>query len=131
MAIWLLFEQVLTALCLDKDTLINVDIDNFLFKLSYPNPVCYIIKLLCVIKCSKPNNWPLLDLLSKYQPLKNTYWVTTVLPVYLMCRLVEELFMWFDPTDLSIVVCLSVFIESILQPKESQRTKTEQNYRDM
>lgn len=29
--------------------------------------VCYIIKLLCVIKCSKLNNCPLLDLLSKYQ----------------------------------------------------------------
>lgn len=37
---------------------------------------------------------------------------------YLMCCLVEELFMWFDSTDLSIVVCLSMFIESILQPTE-------------
>lgn len=49
---YLLFEQVLTALCLDKDTLINVDtLSTFdykcLFKLSYLIPVCYIIKLLC------------------------------------------------------------------------------------
>lgn len=39
---------------------------------------------------------------------------------YLMCCLVKEFFMWFDSTDLSIIICLCMFIESILQPTEKK-----------
>lgn len=31
-----------------------------------------------------------------------------------MCGFVEKLFVRFDPTDLSVVICLSMFIEGIL-----------------
>lgn len=37
-----------------------------------------------------------------------------------MCCLVEELLVRLDTTDLGVIVCLSVFVESVLQPGQKE-----------
>lgn len=47
--------------------------------------------------------------------------------VYLMRCFVEEFFVRFDTTDLSVIISLCMLIESIFQSKQKKRGENDQN----